>query len=247
VERHLVKVSVFITCLVDSLYPNVGSSLVRLLRRLEVEVSVPLSQTCCGQMQVNSGYSRMALPLIRNHIRAFEGADYVIAPSASCVASVRHQYAKIACDVGDVTLIDAVDDLASRTYELSEFLVDVLGVVDVGAYFPHRVTYHPTCHSLRSLRVGSRPRRLLEAVEGIELIELPQSEACCGFGGTFAVKNSSVSIAMLQDKLASVRHTGADVLCAADASCLMHIGGGLSRAGDFVAPAHLVEILSSTR
>jgi len=238
---------VFVTCLVDSLYPEVGNSLIRLLRRLDVEVVMPLSQTCCGQMQVNSGYSRMALPLIRNHVRTFEEADYVVAPSASCVACVRHQYPKIARETGDASLVESVHDLASRTYELSEFLVDVLKIVDVGAHFPHRVTYHPTCHSLRALRVGDRPRRLLEAVDSIELIDLPESESCCGFGGTFAVKNAPVSAAMLDDKLACVRATGAGVLCASDASCLMQIGGGLSHADDAVTPLHLVEILSSTR
>jgi L-lactate dehydrogenase complex protein LldE len=241
------KASVFTTCLVDSTFPNVGSAFVRLLRRLDVQVDVPSKQTCCGQMHINSGYGAMALPLVRNHVRAFAGSDVVVAPSASCVGSVRHQYEKIARESGDQELVEAVIDLASRTYEVSEFLVDVLGVTEVGAYFPHRVTYHPTCHSLRLLRVGDRPHRLLENVEGIELVALPNAEVCCGFGGTFAVKNSDVSGSMLADKLSCVQRTGADVLTASDSSCLMQMGGGLSLAGGATRPLHLVEILASTR
>jgi L-lactate dehydrogenase complex protein LldE len=241
------RASVFTTCLVDSTFPNVGSALVRLLRRLGVQVDVPSQQTCCGQMHINSGYSAMALPLVRNHVRAFEESDVVVAPSASCVGSVRHQYENIARDSGDQNLVDAVINLASKTFEVSEFLVDILGVTNVGAYFPHRVTYHPTCHSLRLLRVGDRPHRLLENVEGIDLVALPDAEVCCGFGGTFAVKNSDVSGAMLADKLSCVQRTGADVLTASDSSCLMQMGGGLSLAGNATRPLHLVEILASTR
>jgi L-lactate dehydrogenase complex protein LldE len=241
------KVSVFSTCLVEGLYPNVGEALMELLRRLDVEVDKPKGQTCCGQMHINTGYGSMATELIRHQVATFKKSEVVVAPSASCVGSIRHQYEKIARESGDQQLVDAVNDLAARTYEVSEFLVDVLGVSDVGAYFPHRVTYHPTCHSLRSLRVGERPRQLLEAVEGIELVELPDAEVCCGFGGTFAVKNADVSGAMLFDKLACVRSTGADVLSCADSSCLMQMGGGLALAGDIIRPLHLVEILASTR
>jgi L-lactate dehydrogenase complex protein LldE len=242
-----VRASVFTTCLVESLYPNVGDALETLLVRLGVEVDVPTRQTCCGQMHINSGYGSMAVSLIRNHVLAFADSEAVVAPSASCVGAVRHQYEKIALESGDAELVEAVRALANKTYEVSEFLVDVLGVTDVGAYFPHRVTYHPTCHSLRSLRVGDRPRRLLERVEAIELVALPDADVCCGFGGTFAVKNSDVSGAMLFDKLSCIRRAGAEVVTAADSSCLMQIGGGLSRAGDDVRPLHLVEILASTR
>lgn len=241
------KVGLFITCLVDALFPDVGDAMVRLLRRLDVDVGVPLQQTCCGQMHVNAGYGSLAMPLVRNHVRAFEGYDAVVAPSASCVSSVRHQYEVLARESADRALIDAVTDLAARTYELSEFLVDRLGLVDVGAYFPHRVTYHPTCHSLRSLSVGDRPWRLLEAVEGIDLVVLPLAESCCGFGGTFALKNADVSGAMLEDKVANVRATNASVVTAADSSCLMQIAGGSARAGDPVRPLHLAQILASSR
>lgn len=237
----------FTTCLVDSLYPNVGESFVSLCARLGVEVEVPVRQTCCGQMHINTGYQSMALPLVRNHVRAFEDSDVVVGLSASCVGSVRHQYEMVALDSGDERLMKDVERLREKTYEVSEFLVDVLGVSDVGAFYPHRVTYHPTCHSLRLLKLGDRPRKLLEHVEGLELVELPGAEECCGFGGTFSVKNADVSGAMLADKLDCARSTGADTITAADSSCLMHMAGGLSLAGDDIRPLHLVEILASTR
>jgi L-lactate dehydrogenase complex protein LldE len=242
-----VKVALFVTCLVDAVSTDVGKATVRLLERLGVEVDVPLTQTCCGQMHVNTGYPRQAIPLVRNHVQAFAGYDAVVAPSGSCTASVRHQHELVARLAGDQRLEEAVRTLTPRTYELSEFLIDVLGVDDVGAYFPHRVTYHPTCHSLRLLRVGDRPERLLRAVEGLELVELPQADTCCGFGGTFALKNAAVSSAMLADKCAAIDRTGAQVCTAGDASCLLHIGGGLSRRGDRARAVHLAQVLASTR
>jgi L-lactate dehydrogenase complex protein LldE len=241
-----VRVALFATCLVDALHPEVGVATVRLLERLGHEVVLPPGQTCCGQAHLNSGYRTAALPLIRNHVRAFAGCDVVVAPSGSCVGSIRHQHAAAADAVGDHGLARAAAALAARTYELSELLVDVLGVVDVGAEFPHRVTHHPTCHSLRVLRVGDRPLRLLRAVRGLDLVELPHADECCGFGGTFAVKNADTSAAMLADKMRHVRATGADVVTAGDASCLLHIGGGLSRLRVGMRPVHLAEILAST-
>jgi L-lactate dehydrogenase complex protein LldE len=221
--------------------------MVKLLRRLDLSVDVPLAQTCCGQMHINSGYSSMVVPLLKNQVSSFRDCDVVVAPSASCVGSIRHQYKSIASEDGDQSLVRGVKALADKTYELSEFLIDVVGVTDVGAYFPHSVTYHPTCHSLRSLRVGDRPLRLLEAVDGIELVELPEAESCCGFGGTFALKNADVSGAMLADKLRFVRETGAAVLTASDSSCLMQMGGGLTKLGAPTRTIHLAEILASTR
>ena len=241
------RVALFITCLVDGMKPDVAKATVTLLRRLGVDVEVPMSQTCCGQMHVNTGYPREAAPLVRNHVAAFEGYDYILSPSGSCTASVRHQHAEVATLVGDRQLREAAEHTASRTYELSEFLVDVLCVEDVGAYFPHRVTYHPTCHSLRLLRVGDRPLRLLRAVDGIDLVELPDAEQCCGFGGTFALKNAAVSGAMLEDKISRINGTGASVCTAGDASCLLHIDGGLSRQRSGIRTVHLAEILASTR
>jgi L-lactate dehydrogenase complex protein LldE len=195
---------------------------------------------------VNTGYLDEAIPTVRRYVEAFAGYDAVVTPSGSCAGSVRHQHAVVARRAGDTTLIDAVAQLSPRVYELSEFLVDVLGVDDVGAYFPHRVTYHPTCHSLRLLGVGYRPRRLLEAVRGITLVDLPAAEECCGFGGTFAIKNADTSVAMGADKARHVRETDAEVLVAGDNSCLMHIGGLLSRQRAGVRVMHLAEVLATT-
>lgn len=240
------RVALFATCLVDGLFPDVAKATVTLLNRLGHDVAFPEQQTCCGQMHVNTGYPREAVPLVRNHVAAFEGFDAVVTPSGSCAAAIRHQHPALAKRYGDAGLATAADEVAGRTYELSQFLVDVLGVTDVGAYFPHRVTWHPTCHSLRLLRVGDRPARLLREVRGLDLVELPDAEQCCGFGGTFAVKNSEVSTAMLADKMTNVLGTGASVCSAGDASCLMHIGGGLARLHTGTRTLHLAEILAST-
>jgi L-lactate dehydrogenase complex protein LldE len=241
------RVALFVTCLIDGLVPDVGKATVRLLRRLGVAVEVPLGQSCCGQVHVNTGYPAMAMPLVRRHVAAFEEFDAVVVASGSCTGAVRHQHADLARQAGDADLAARAQDVAGRTYELSEFLVDVLGVTDVGAYFPHRVTYHPTCHSLRLLRVADRPERLLREVEGIDLVELPDADQCCGFGGTFAMKNSAVSSAMLADKVEAIRATGASACAAGDSSCLLHIGGGLSRMDTGIGTRHLAEILASTR
>jgi L-lactate dehydrogenase complex protein LldE len=240
------KVALFATCLVDTLVPRVASATATLLERLGHEVVVPPGQACCGQMHVNTGYRREAVPIIANHVRAFAGAEAIVAPSGSCVASIQHQQADVLHRGGEHALADEAAALAERTYELSQFLVDVLGVTDVGAYYPHRVTYHPTCHSLRLLRVGDRPLQLLRAVRGLDLVALPGAEQCCGFGGTFAVKNADTSTAMLTDKMADILGTHAEVCTAGDASCLLHIGGGLSRLRSGTRTVHLAEILAST-
>jgi L-lactate dehydrogenase complex protein LldE len=242
-----VRIALFTTCLVDGMFPPVGRATVRLLERLGHQVVVPESQVCCGQMHVNTGYLKEALPVVRNHVRSFQRYDVVVAPSGSCVGSVRHQQAMVAEHNGEPGLAADARALAGRTYELSELLVDVLGVVDVGAWYPHTVTYHPTCHSLRLLRVGDRPLRLLRHVDGLVLAELPQADSCCGFGGTFAVKNSAVSSAMLADKVRTVVASGASVCTAGDSSCLMHIGGGLGRQATGVRAVHLAEVLAGTR
>ena len=242
------RVALFITCLNDTLFPEAGKATVTVLERLGHEVVFPEEQTCCGQMHANTGYRREALPLVRRFVRAFgeSGADAVVGPSASCVGMVHDQYRTLALMTGDQGLVGAVDELAPRVFELSQFLVGELGVDDVGAYFPHRVTYHPTCHSLRLLRVGDAPLRLLRAVRGIDLVELPEADSCCGFGGTFAVKNADTSTAMLTDKVRAVLDTGAEVCAAADSSCLMHIGGGLTRQRTGVRTLHLAQILAAT-
>lgn len=240
------KLGLFATCLVDGMFPNVGLATATVLRRLGHQVDFPQAQSCCGQMHINTGYPGAAVPLVRNLVNVFADYDAVVVPSGSCTGSIRHQHEALAERAGDSGLRDAVRETALRTYELTEFLVDVLGVTDVGATYPHRVTYHPTCHSLRMLKVGDRPLHLLRAVRGIDLVELPEAETCCGFGGTFAVKNPEVSTAMLLDKTRNIDRSGAEVCSASDASCLMHIGGGLSREGSRVKPVHLAEILAST-
>jgi len=245
-ETPNVRIALFITCFNDTLFPRTGQAVVKLLERLGHEVVFPLEQTCCGQMHFNSGYHDEAVPLIRRFARVFAEEELIVSPSGSCVAMVRDHYLRVARELGDAELTAQVDALGRKTFELSELLVDVLGVEDVGAYYPHRVTYHPSCHALRMLHVGDKPLRLLRAVRGLDLVELPQAEQCCGFGGTFAVRNADTSIAMLSDKLRSVLDTGAEVCTAADNSCLMHIGGGLSRQRAGVGAVHLAEILAST-
>ncbi|MGK4579035.1 (Fe-S)-binding protein [Kitasatospora sp. HPMI-4] len=240
------RVALFITCFNDTLFPGTGRAVVSLLERLGHTVEFPPEQTCCGQMHFNTGYRPDAVPLVARFARTFRDYDAVVTPSASCAGMVRENHPVLAEQYGDDGLRRQVAGLVPRVYELTEFLTDVLEVTDVGACFPHRVTYHPTCHSLRGLRLGDRPLRLLRAVRGIELVDLPAADSCCGFGGTFALKNAETSGAMLDDKADGVLATGAEVLCAADNSCLMHIGGGLSRRGSGVRVMHLAEILAAT-
>src|SRR5215210_901162 len=209
-----VKIALFIPCLADGLFPQVGQATVRLLERLGHEVDFPAEQTCCGQMHVNTGYQKQALPMVQRVAEVLAPYEAVVAPSGSCVGSVRHQHEMVARRFGTPALVADVQEVAAKTYELSELLVDVLGLTDVGAYFPHRVTYHPTCHSLRMLRVGDKPLRLLRAVDRLELVELPGAEECCGFGGTFAIKNADTSTAMLADKMRHVTSTGAEICTA---------------------------------
>ncbi|MFJ7159993.1 (Fe-S)-binding protein [Streptomyces sp. NPDC101118] len=245
------RVALFVTCVNDALHPGTGTAVVRLLERLGVVVDFPAAQSCCGQPQYNTGYRHETEPLLRRTAHAFAGYDHVVTPSGSCAAMLREHYPRIgrrAAEEGRGTeLAELAADLAPRTYELTEFLVDVLGTVDVGAYYPYTVTYHPSCHGLRSLGLGDRPRRLLAAVEGLDLRELPGAAECCGFGGTFAVKNPDVSAAMAADKVRAALSTGADVLCGADNSCLAHLGGTLRRQGAPLRTLHLAEILASTR
>jgi L-lactate dehydrogenase complex protein LldE len=238
-------VSLFITCLNDALFPRTGVATVKLLERLGHKVVFNPAQTCCGQMHLNTGYQKEALPLIRNFIDVFKDAECVVAPSGSCVAMIRDLYPRAAEWAGDHELEKRALELGQRTFELSEFLVNELGLEDVGAYYPHRVTYHPTCHAARVIRVGDAPLRLLRKVKGMTLVELPEADQCCGFGGTFSVKNAETSTAMLSDKIRNVTGTGAEACTAGDNSCLMHIGGGLSRLKSGTRAIHLAEILAS--
>lgn len=239
-------VDLFITCLNDALFPKTGQAMVRILERLGHSVRFNAQQTCCGQMHFNTGYQREAMPIIRRFVEIFKDSEVVVAPSGSCVAMVRSLYPKAAEWAGDEVLRAQAVELGSRCFELSEFLVQRLGVEDVGAYFPHRVTFHPTCHSLRLLKVGDAPLKLLRNVEDLEMIDLPDQDQCCGFGGTFSVKNPETSTAMLEDKIKNVRGTDVYACVAGDNSCLMHIGGGLSRQSSPIKTIHFAEILAST-
>ncbi|MGC8550100.1 MAG: (Fe-S)-binding protein [Acidobacteriaceae bacterium] len=240
------RISLFITCYNDLLFPETGKSIVRLLERLGHTVEFPLEQTCCGQMHYNTGYQDEALPLMERFVHIFRESEVVCIPSSSCVAMIRDHYPKMALSTGDPSLIRAVDDLLPRVFEFSELLVNKLHLEDVGAYYPHRVTYHASCHSLRGLQLGDIPLRLLRNVRGLELVELPNIDRCCGFGGTFAIKNSDVSAAMLAEKMRDVENTGAEICAAVDNSCLMHIQGGLHRQRTGIRTVHLAEILAST-
>jgi L-lactate dehydrogenase complex protein LldE len=225
-----VRVALFITCIGDAVTPEVGRATVRVLERLGHEVSFPREQTCCGQMHVNSGYRAEADALGERFMEVFDGCELIVSPSSSCVGTMRERH----------------PELRGRLFELSELLVHQLGVTDVGASFPHRVVYHPTCHSLRLTAVGDAPLALLRAVEDLDLVELPDARECCGFGGTFAIKNADTSTAMAIDKCAAIVSTGASVVTAVDSSCLLQIGGRLSREGAEVRTMHLAEILAQT-
>jgi L-lactate dehydrogenase complex protein LldE len=227
--------ALFVTCVNDVAFPSTGIATVRVLERLGVEVDFPEAQTCCGQMQYNTGYPAEAKPLAAKFAQDFRGYDAIVIPSGSCGSFVRDIHPRL---LGG--------GAPPPVYELTEYLLDVLEVEEVGAYFPHKVAYHPTCHSSRLLKLGDRPTRLLSRVAGLELVELPGAQECCGFGGTFSVKNPAVSAAMGADKVAHAVESGAEYLVAADNSCLMHIGGTARRAHAPIKTLHLAEILAAT-
>ena len=240
------RVALFATCINDVMFPDTPKAVVAVLERLGCTVEFPLEQTCCGQMFTNTGYFDAAIPDVRNYVKAFSGYDYIVGPSGSCVGAVRHQHPMLAAHAKDEGLAVEVDKVVARTYDFTEFLVDVLEVTDVGAYFPHRVAYHPTCHSVRVAKVGDRHYQLLEKVKGIDLVPLPDADQCCGFGGTFSVKNPDVSVAMGGDKARHVASTGAEYLVTGDNACLMHIGGLLHRQNAGIKTLHLAELLAHT-
>lgn len=238
------KVALFITCVNDGLFPNTPQAVVEVLERLGHEVVFPTDQTCCGQMHLNAGYRQEGLHLAQRFREVFADFDVIVSPSASCVGTVRELYATSARSLGDEALAADLEDVGRRTYEFSEFLTNVLKVTDVGASFPHTVAYHPTCHSLRVLGLDEAPKTLLRHVGGLTLVPIKDEDACCGFGGMFALKNSDTSVAMGQDKLSRIRASGAEVLCALDNSCLTHIGGLSSRARTKLRIMHVAEILA---
>ena len=240
------RASIFITCYNDTLYPETGRAVVRLLERLGVTLDFNPRQTCCGQMHANRGLRGEAYSQAKRLVRLYQDTETVVVPSSSCVAMIRDQYPGLFEELGNEQLRSDFKALLPRIYELSEFLVDKLGVEDVGAYFPHRVTYHASCHGLRALHLGDRPYQLLAKVRGLDLAPLPNIDRCCGFGGTFSVKNGEVSSAMLAVKLQDVVATGAEFCTALDNSCLMHLGGAMHRQYAGMKTIHLAEILACT-
>ena len=237
-----VRASIMITCLGDMFFPEVGVAMVALLRRLGASVDFPEGQTCCGMPLFNSGYRRDAAAVAARTVEIFAGAEHVVVPSGSCAWMVKTEYPGLLA--GDARLRAAAESLAARTRELSQFIVEVLGVTRVESSFRGKVTYHDSCHLLRGLGESRSPRMLLEAVKGVELAELPGADECCGFGGSFSVRLPEVSTAILKKKLDNVESTGADCLVACDGGCLMQMGGGLSRRRSRVRPLHLAQVLA---
>jgi len=240
------RASLFITCYNDTLFPETGRAVVRLLERLGVELEFNPGQTCCGQMHANTGFRGEAFSQAKRLVRLYRDAETVVIPSSSCVAMMRDQYPGLIDELGNSELKRDFEALMPRVYELSEFLIDKLKVDDVGAYFPHRVTYHASCHGLRGIHLGDRPFRLLDKVRGLELAPLENLDRCCGFGGTFSVKNAEVSSAMMGVKLQDVLATGAEYCTALDNSCLMHLGGAMHRQFAGMKTIHMAEVLAST-
>lgn len=234
------KVSLFITCLSDAIYPRVGEAMVRLLARYGVQLEFPTVQTCCGQPAFNSGYWDDARKTATTLIEAFEESDFVIAPSGSCIGMLHH-YPKLF--EKDPVMLERANKLQAKSYEFTQFLVKVLGVTDVGATFPHKVTYHPSCHGTRLLGVKEEPIALMNQVKGLELVPLPFAEDCCGFGGTFAVKMADISGAMVTEKVDHVLETEAEVLVGLDMACMMNIAGNLRYRDKPVRVMHLAELL----
>jgi L-lactate dehydrogenase complex protein LldE len=238
-----IKVSLFITCLVDILFPQVGVSMVKVLKRLGVEVDFPEEQTCCGQPAFNSGFRQDAKVLAKRFISIFSQDGFIVSPSGSCTSMVRVFYKELFHD--DQKLLEMVDLLSSRTYEFSEFLVNVLKVDDVGATYNGRVTYHDSCHALRELRVQNEPRELIKSVKGVDFVEMKFPDTCCGFGGTFSVKFPDVSVSILDEKIESIIESGADTVVSTDMGCLMQIGGAINRKKLPVKTIHIAELLAS--
>ncbi|GIO23521.1 (Fe-S)-binding protein [Oceanobacillus sp. J11TS1] len=236
------KVSLFITCVSDIVFADVGKNTVELLERLGCEVDFPAAQTCCGQPAYNSGYLEEAKKAMKQMMKAFKDSEYVVGPSGSCVGMLR-EYPEIF--KGDPEWEEAAIDLANKTYEVTQFIVDVLGVTDVGSTFKGRVTYHPSCHMTRILGVKDAPTKLLKNIEGVDFVELPVKEDCCGFGGTFAVKNPEISQEMVKEKSRHVSETEAEYLVGGDMGCLMNIGGRMRREGKNVKVMHITEILNT--
>ena len=238
------KVSLFITCLVDTFFPEVGESMVKVLRKLGLEVNFLEDQTCCGQPAFNSGFQHDATVLAKRFLSIFDEADGVIVcPSGSCASMVKVFYKELFRD--DPTMLEIANRVASKTYELSDYLVNVLKREDLGASYSGRVTYHSSCHLLRELKISEEPKKLIRAVRGVEFIEMQMEDACCGFGGTFAMKFPDVSVSILDEKIKCIAECGADTVVSTDMGCLMNIGGAISRRNIPIKVMHIAELLAS--
>jgi L-lactate dehydrogenase complex protein LldE len=238
------RAALFVTCLVDQFHPEIGLGMVTVLERLGVACDFPAAQTCCGQPAYNAGCPDQARSVARQFLRAFRDAGHIVAPSGSCVSFAKLHLPPL-FEAGSPEHQDAVA-IAQRLHEFSQFLVHVMGTEDVGAAFPHRVTYHDSCHLLRELGVKDEPRRLLARVRGLELVEMASSDTCCGFGGVFSIKQPEISAAMAADKVDHIRRSGAECVVAGDAGCLMNIRGLMRRRGVSVRAMHLAEVLART-
>lgn len=235
-------VTLFIPCIIDRLYPEVGEALVRLLRKIGAHLAYPSSQTCCGQPAFNSGYRREATVAAKHFLRTFEDAETIVCPSGSCVAMVRHHYSELLQDSSK--WLEMARSVGKRVFELTEYLVDVIGVNDVGARYEGKVTYHDSCHLLRSLDVREQPRELIRQVRGVEFVEMRDSDRCCGFGGAFSFKYGDISAAILQDKVTNIMSSGVDAVVGCDMGCLMNIQGMLSRNGSHIKVLHIAQLLA---
>jgi L-lactate dehydrogenase complex protein LldE len=238
------RISLFVTCIVDMIYPQTGTSVVKILEHLGLEVDFPMAQTCCGQPAFNGGYHADAKAVATQFLRAFAEAEVIVAPSGSCVAMVRHEYPKLFAD--DPKLKQVAEKIASITWEFTEFLVDGLGITDIGAKLPNKETFafHDACHGLRVLGLGQASRELLNNMGNVEILEMDEADVCCGFGGLFSVKMANVSNAMLQSKMKHIKASAADTIITGDASCLTQINGGLSRQGGQKRVRHVADVLA---
>jgi L-lactate dehydrogenase complex protein LldE len=236
------RVALCATCLVDQFFPEVGEATVKVLRHLGVEVSFPEAQTCCGQIGFNGGYRKEAAEIARHFVETFEPYDHIVAPSGSCSSMIKVYYRELFAD--DPGMLERAIAVGEKTHEFSEFIVNILGVTEVGGVSTGLVTYHDACHLLRELGISEEPRTLIQNTRGVELEEMPKSDDCCGFGGLFSVKFPEISTAILNDKISNVEKTGASTLVANDCGCLMHMRGALRRQGSSIRPKHIAELLA---
>jgi L-lactate dehydrogenase complex protein LldE len=238
-----IKVLLFITCLVDILFPNVGVSMSKILKQLGVEVDFPEEQTCCGQPAFNSGFKQDSIELAKRFLSVFRQDGFIVSPSGSCTSMVRIFYKELFRE--DQKMLDVINLLSSRTYEFSEFLVNVLKLHDIGARYNGRVTYHDSCHAFRELRIQDEPRKLINSIKGVDFVEMKSADVCCGFGGTFSIKFPDVSLSILDEKIENIIQSGADTVVSTDMGCLMHISGALNRRKIPIKTMHIAELLAS--